>query len=372
MLTSLKSRHIIPILLLACTTLTARGADAPKRPPAQIIADINAAKAAVPRYDMEGRLDPGFRDQMTREVAPPLSHLVDLFAELEKASPAQAASLRPDHCLFLAELSLDNDADALKTLTDDSTSAKPAEALFGAVGLLEYHYWNSPNADTQKDVVAQFEKLAKANPREDLLVGSALTMARYHAASDDIASSLRDIVEHDLHGPAALKYQHQPNKIGRLFNVTVPTLGGKPLSIPSWKGKVVLVDFWATWCPGCRDLLPTLVKLYQDNHAKGFEVVGISNDYALADLKQYLAQNKDIVWPQSFSPAGPNKFHTLFYQCSIEGVPTSYLIDRNGILRDIQFCFPDDTKVKQLLDEPAKSDSPTDTGHATGPTTPIP
>jgi thiol-disulfide isomerase/thioredoxin len=185
-------------------------------------------------------------------------------------------------------------------------------------------------------------------------------MASHHAASDDIANALRDVVEHELHSPAAIKYQHQPNKLGRPFKLTVPILGGKPLSLSTWKGKVILIDFWATWCPPCRASLPGLAALYQQNHDKGFEVLGISNDYDIADLKQFLAQNKDIAWPQSFNPAGPNRWHNLAVTLGIDAIPTSYLIDRNGILRNIQIGIPEE-KIKKLLDQPAKPDSPTDT-----------
>ena len=347
-------------VLLLALPVSAFAAGAARRAPSQIVADLKAAEAAVPHYDMEGRLDPQYRHQMAKEVVPPLRRVVDLMAELEEAVPAEAAKLRLDHCFFLAELAVDGDADALQTLTDASHSAKPADALFGSVGLLEYRWWKSPTTETQTDVAAEFEKLAKANPREEFLVATALTMAHYHAASDDTANALRDIVEKDLHSAAAIKYQHQPNKFGRPFKVSVPIVGGKPLFIPSLKGKVVLLDFWATWCPPCRASLPHLVELYKQYHSQGLEVVGISNDYALTDLKEFLGQNKDMAWPQSFSPAAANQWHTLAKQCDVDGIPTSYLIDRNGILRNIQIGLPPDEMVQKYIAAPAGADGAMD------------
>jgi len=55
-------------------------------------------------------------------------------------------------------------------------------------------------------------------------------------------------------------------------------VAGKPISVSNYKGKVVLVDFWATWCPPCRAELPNVLKTYESYHSKGFEIIGISLD----------------------------------------------------------------------------------------------
>lgn len=342
----------------ACAIAPGAG-NAPKRAPDKVLADIKAADGAIPNYDMNARLDPRYRHQMVKEVVPHLKEMAALYAELEAASPAIAAKYQVSYCFVLAELAVDGDADALKTLEDASQSAKPATALFGKVGLLAEHWWEATDDAEQAAVAADFEKLAKANPREDMLVHSALFLARVRATSDANANALRDVVDKDLHGQAAIVYQHQLVKFGRPFKVTVPIVGGKPLSIASWKGKVVLIDFWATWCPPCRESLPHLAQLYHDYHAKGLEVVGISNDYSLVDLKQFLARNKDIVWPQSFSPAAANQWHTLAKQCGVDGIPTSILIDRNGILRSMRIGLPSEETIQKYLDEPA-AEGPTE------------
>jgi thiol-disulfide isomerase/thioredoxin len=83
----------------------------------------------------------------------------------------------------------------------------------------------------------------------------------------------------------SLKKQAESKKIraelveGAKFpDFTEKDLAGKPLSIANYKGKVVLLDFWATWCGPCKAELPNVIKTYEAHHGKGFEIIGISLD----------------------------------------------------------------------------------------------
>jgi thiol-disulfide isomerase/thioredoxin len=331
-----------------------------RRTTAQIFADIQAVQGQTPRFSTGVQVNPKYRQQMTREMTPPVKRLVELLNELETVDRAKALPWRSEKCMALARLAVWEDADALKSLTDASNSSIAPEAVFGKTGLLMQRWWNDSEAEAQGKIVAEFQALAKGSPTDEVLFHAALQMARYSAASDEIANSLRDVVEKDLKSPAAEKYRHQAYKIGRPFKIAVGCIDGKAVSTTTWKGKVVLIDFWATWCPPCVASVPKLVQLYQTNHARGLEVLGISNDSSLAALKEFLAGHKEMVWPESFGPSGRNGWHSLAPQMGIEAIPTSFLIDRNGILREIQTGFLDEALVNQLLDEPVKADAPTD------------
>ena len=146
------------------------------------------------------------------------------------------------------------------------------------------------------------------------------------------------------------------------------TLDGTYLSTANWKGKVILIDFWATWCPPCRAALPGLAKLYAADHSRGLEVLGISNDSWHPDLVKFLSSQKEMVWPQSFSPEPPDGWNSLSHSMNIDGIPTTFLIDRNGILRDRSVCNLEEKLVEQLLNEtpsPSAAPDPSSSASAT-------
>jgi thiol-disulfide isomerase/thioredoxin len=107
-------------------------------------------------------------------------------------------------------------------------------------------------------------------------------------------------------------------------------LNGKPLSLKDYKGKVVLLDFWATWCTPCRREMPNVIKLYKTYNKKGFEIVGISLDMDKRRLLQYL-QDTEITWRQYFDGKGWQNDVAKLY--GIKSIPTTFLIDRKGKIR---------------------------------------
>jgi thiol-disulfide isomerase/thioredoxin len=109
----------------------------------------------------------------------------------------------------------------------------------------------------------------------------------------------------------------------------VKDLDGKPLSVSSYKGKVVMVDFWATWCPPCRAEVPNVVSAYEKYHDKGFEIIGISLDKAedKDKLTAYMKDNK-MPWRQYFD--GKFWANELAVKYGIQSIPSSFLLGRDG------------------------------------------
>ena len=107
----------------------------------------------------------------------------------------------------------------------------------------------------------------------------------------------------------------------------VKDLADKPLSIANYKGKVVLLDFWATWCPPCRAELPNVIKTYEAHHKDGFEIIGISLDQDREKLTAFIKE-KNMTWPQYFDGKGSQ--NKLAVKYGVLGIPATYLLDGQG------------------------------------------
>ena len=107
----------------------------------------------------------------------------------------------------------------------------------------------------------------------------------------------------------------------------VVTFDGKPLSLDALRGKVVLVNFWATWCPYCRHEMPAMEKFYQDYRAKGFEIVALSQDDDPAKVQEFLRKEG-----YDFKVAMAGRAGTDFG--GVDRLPTSFVIDKQGRIRN--------------------------------------
>ncbi|MFQ5510908.1 MAG: redoxin domain-containing protein [Candidatus Krumholzibacteriia bacterium] len=110
----------------------------------------------------------------------------------------------------------------------------------------------------------------------------------------------------------------------------VKGIDGKELSLEKYRGKVVLIDFWATWCGPCRVEMPNVVNLHKKYREKGFEIIGVSLDRDRSVFDSYIKSN-DMVWPQYFDGAGWNNRVAAKYK--VRSIPATYLIDRRGKIR---------------------------------------
>ena len=137
--------------------------------------------------------------------------------------------------------------------------------------------------------------------------------------------------------------------IGKPIQIQFEAVDGRQVDVARLRGKVVLVDFWATWCPPCLKEVPAVKAAYEKLHPRGFEVIGISLDDKKQDLLSFVNEHK-IEWSQYFDGLGADtKFAKQF---GIEEIPTFWLVDKQGTLRDIEGTENLAQKVEKLLAEP--------------------
>jgi len=136
--------------------------------------------------------------------------------------------------------------------------------------------------------------------------------------------------------------------LGKPVDIKFTSVDGREVDLTKMPGKVVLVDFWATWCGPCVAEVPHVLEVYQDLHEKGFEIVGISFDQDKKKLEDFVAE-KQMKWPQYFDGKGwANKFGR---QYGINGIPTMWLVDKKGNLRMMEARGGLREKVDKLLAE---------------------
>ncbi len=143
------------------------------------------------------------------------------------------------------------------------------------------------------------------------------------AASDDPA-----VAENAKMLAGAARYLSLP---GKPMEVRGTTVDGKEFDVKSLAGKVVLVDFWATWCGPCMAELPTLRDCYEKYHERGFEVVGISLDDDRGRLTAFLTR-EELPWTTLFSDdaEATGWKHPLASRYGVMSIPRGVLIDRKG------------------------------------------
>lgn len=132
------------------------------------------------------------------------------------------------------------------------------------------------------------------------------------------------IASQPLRSPAAEAICSAAAKAANL-DFTLQDLHGKPFALSAYKGKVVLLDFWATWCPPCRKEIPGFIDLYNRYRSRGFAVIGVSMDESTSDIKRFAKQFK-MNYPILVG-AGRDDLESAFGPLPL---PTAFVIARDG------------------------------------------
>ena len=126
----------------------------------------------------------------------------------------------------------------------------------------------------------------------------------------------------------------------------VKDLNGEDLSLEKYKGQVVLLDFWATWCPPCIKEIPKLKKVYEKYKDQNFQIIGVSLDRTMPPLAAYV-QDEELAWVHYWDES-----RNVKNQYGVTGIPTAFLIDGEGIIKKASLGgFDVESAVAELMKE---------------------
>ncbi len=274
--------------------------------------------------------------------------IADLAALAEKApGPEASAAYRQLFGLAIAESLCGEAADAAGRCLASPSTDRDARGLATLVRVMA-RAEKGEHEGALGDLKALFKQAAAGaaapcppDPELALAVGEAFLQRLLRDGRYDVAQKLCDLAC-DGEAPVTLK-EHFEDRMARLDLVgkSAPPIAcsdvdGKPVSLADLKGKVVLIDFWATWCPPCVASIPASNALAQKYHDQGFMILGVNVDAMHEDVKEastvlqsvrrFLVKHR-VTWLNVLNGHGKSDFAAAY---SVEQIPANFLVGRDG------------------------------------------
>ncbi len=370
----MRRRHLAAVLLLAALAVPAPtwSADQPPALPAAPAPKPSSPEAEKAWQDLRQSLQPPAQPKEWAEKAPTPEERDAFMKKVGEFAVSVADKAQDFHTKFAQdphaadarqmELSLLQTAQRLGNTNVTARLAK-----------LEADRLNDPSVSEEEKVVmraqkiqreamknpdtfnAEFEKgareLLKDYPKSEIPYQMLISVAG--ELEGDPARKLATELSENQNAPEQVREMAKGmlkklDAVGKPVALQFTALDGSEVDVAKLKGKVVLIDFWATWCGPCVAELPNVKKAYEKLHPKGFEIVGISFDQKKEALTGFIDKEK-VTWPQYFDGKGwQNKYGQEF---GINSIPAMWLLDKRGILRDQNARGALEEKVEKLLAE---------------------
>ena len=304
-------------------------------------------------------VDPQKRAELAKVLVPKTKVADEEADTLARLDPKMAATVASIHRYLAVYRAALDDENTTAKLQQDSAGTDPAVALNAKIDLLRVAWMRAgTDAERQAPTTAAALELTRAYPSDNGVTSLVLSFSS-RAALPEVKTQLHDAAfAMDSTLAKHLKLGDEGNvklnsKKQKPLTLAGKTPDGQDFSTGSFKGKVVLVDFWATWCGPCKAELPRVKEMYKTYHDKGLEVVGVSNDYSAKALTTFTKEN-GLPWPQLFNAdaAADHEWNPITNDMGIGGIPVMVLIDKKGVCRSVTARADLEKLIPQLLSEP--------------------
>ena len=179
-----------------------------------------------------------------------------------------------------------------------------------------------------------------------------LTLALTGSACTQVG---KDVGRLDNDGTTASEYPSLPAAI---YDTKYEGVDGQVVSLANEKGKVVLLNLWATWCGPCLEEMPALVEMQEKHHSAGFEIIGLNTEYAsmeedgttidqLKPMVEAMIREQELNYRNVWVPDGV--FDEFVRISKLPGIPQSFLLDRQGRLRAV-FAGGGERNISKMRD----------------------
>jgi thiol-disulfide isomerase/thioredoxin len=324
------------------------------RPLKAILKDLAAASdqfdAALKDKNTKDLLDEDVRTELGPKVMPPMRKMAALFRELEAvAKPEMKDEIVEQRRLLTSMLVVVGDAETVAALDEAIKGPDKDEALAAALCKKLGQYWLSGDEKEQARQIESVFTLATDSKTRKAVRGTLTMMANLGAATIETKYKAIAAIDSFVDG------------VGKPVDLAGTTVTGRTFSTKEYAGKVILIDFWATWCGPCKAELPHVKALYKKYHEKGLEIVGVSCDSDGQQLVEF-TQQEDMTWVELWDKtkqtSPETQWHPLATEWKVDGIPTMFLIDRNGILRTTEARGSLDEMIPKMLAEKVKVPAP--------------